>query len=92
MARSRPAVRSGRTAATGGASGGWKGQLQYTTAVDSTGNPTSWSTLTTVRDTTAGLTQSGRITFDPKGQNADLSVVHFVETQTDLSWKGLSWQ
>ena len=35
---------------------------------------------------------TGRITFDPKGQNSDLSVVHFVETQKDLSWKGLNWQ
>ena len=35
---------------------------------------------------------TGRITFDAKGQNSDLSVVHFVETQKDLSWKGLSWQ
>jgi branched-chain amino acid transport system substrate-binding protein len=29
---------------------------------------------------------TGKITFDPKGQNSDLSVVHFVETQKDLSW------
>src|SRR5258706_377008 len=35
---------------------------------------------------------TGRITFEPKGQNSDLSVVHFVETQKDLSWKGMSWQ
>ena len=35
---------------------------------------------------------TGRITFDAKGQNSDLSVVHFVETQKDLSWKGMSWQ
>jgi branched-chain amino acid transport system substrate-binding protein len=35
---------------------------------------------------------TGRITFDRKGQNTDLSVVHFVETQKDLSWKGMSWQ
>src|SRR5579859_3377863 len=28
---------------------------------------------------------TGRITFDAKGQNADLSVIHFVETQKDLS-------
>ncbi|HUQ75460.1 MAG TPA: ABC transporter substrate-binding protein [Burkholderiales bacterium] len=35
---------------------------------------------------------TGKITFDQKGQNADLSVVHFVETQKDLSWKGMSWQ
>lgn len=35
---------------------------------------------------------TGKITFDAKGQNSDLSVVHFVETQKDLSWKGMSWQ
>jgi branched-chain amino acid transport system substrate-binding protein len=35
---------------------------------------------------------TGKITFDQKGQNSDLSVVHFVETQKDLSWKGMSWQ
>jgi branched-chain amino acid transport system substrate-binding protein len=35
---------------------------------------------------------TGKITFDRKGQNTDLSVVHFVETQPDLSWKGMSWQ
>lgn len=35
---------------------------------------------------------TGKVSFDPKGQNSDLSVVHFVETQKDLSWKGMSWQ
>jgi branched-chain amino acid transport system substrate-binding protein len=35
---------------------------------------------------------TGRITFDGKGQNSDLSVVHFVETQKDLSWKALNWR
>ena len=35
---------------------------------------------------------TGKITFDAKGQNSDLSVVHFVETQKDGSWKGLNWQ
>ena len=35
---------------------------------------------------------TGKITFDGKGQNVDLSVVHFVQTQKDLSWKGMSWQ
>lgn len=34
---------------------------------------------------------TGTITFDPKGQTSDLSVIHFVETQKDLSWKGLAW-
>ena len=33
-----------------------------------------------------------KITFDAKGQNSDLSVVHFVETQKDLSWKGMNWR
>ena len=34
---------------------------------------------------------TGKITFDAKGQNSDLSVIHFVETQKDLSWKSLNW-
>jgi branched-chain amino acid transport system substrate-binding protein len=35
---------------------------------------------------------TGFITFDAKGQTSDLSVVHFVQTQPDLSWKSLNWQ
>src|SRR3954471_444585 len=35
---------------------------------------------------------TGHITFDAKGQTSDLSVVHFVQTQKDLSWKALNWQ
>jgi branched-chain amino acid transport system substrate-binding protein len=34
---------------------------------------------------------TGRITFDASGQNVDPSAIHFVETQPDLSWKGLAW-
>ena len=34
---------------------------------------------------------TGKISFGPNGQNTDLSVIHFVETQKDLSWKGLDW-
>ena len=34
---------------------------------------------------------TGNIAFDAKGQNSDLSVIHFVETQPDLSWKTLTW-
>ena len=34
---------------------------------------------------------TGKISFGPNGQNSDLSVIHFVETQKDLSWKGLDW-
>lgn len=35
---------------------------------------------------------TGFITFDAKGQNTDLSVVHMVQTQKDGSWKAISWQ
>jgi hypothetical protein len=48
-----------------GASGGWSGLLEYPTAVDSSGNPTSWAPLNTLGNTTAGFTQSGQITFNP---------------------------
>ena len=34
---------------------------------------------------------TGKISFDAKGQNSDLSVIHFVETQKDQSWKALNW-
>jgi ABC-type branched-subunit amino acid transport system substrate-binding protein len=34
---------------------------------------------------------TGKISFGANGQNSDLSVIHFVETQKDLSWKGLNW-
>jgi hypothetical protein len=44
---------------------GWSYTVQYPTAVDSSGNPTAWGTLSLVTDTTAGLTQSGQLTFDP---------------------------
>jgi hypothetical protein len=48
-----------------GASAGWSAALEYATAVDASGNPTAWAPLPTLGDTTAGLTQSGQITFDP---------------------------
>jgi hypothetical protein len=48
-----------------GASNGWKGVLEYATAVDASGNPTQWNTLTTLSDTTLGLAKSGQMTFDP---------------------------
>jgi hypothetical protein len=47
-----------------GASAGWSAALEYATAVDASGNPTAWAPLTTLHDGTAGLTQSGQITFD----------------------------
>lgn len=48
-----------------GAAAGWGGVWEYATAVDSAGNPTAWKTLPLIQDGTAGLTKSGRITFDP---------------------------
>jgi hypothetical protein len=48
-----------------GASAGWSAALEYATAVDASGNPTAWAPLATLGDTTAGLTQSGQIIFDP---------------------------
>ncbi len=50
---------------TAAAGAGWAGVLEYVTAVDALGRPTAWAPLTTLGDTTAGLTTSGRITFDP---------------------------
>jgi hypothetical protein len=48
-----------------GARSGWTYVLEYTSAVDDGGNPTNWTALRTVTDTTAGLAHGGRLTFDP---------------------------
>ncbi len=47
------------------ASNGWSGAIQYVSAVDASGNPTAWSSLTTYANTTNGLTASGHILFNP---------------------------
>ncbi|MFL5244723.1 MAG: hypothetical protein ACJ8FY_21685 [Gemmataceae bacterium] len=52
-----------------GASQGWRGVLEYATAVDSKGNPTGWTTLRALSDTTNGLRNSGQILFDPPAAN-----------------------
>jgi hypothetical protein len=49
----------------GGAANGWSGVLEYASAVDANGNPTTWSTLRTISDETNGFQNSGRVTFDP---------------------------
>jgi hypothetical protein len=59
---------------TSGAGGGWSTALEYPTAVDPAGNPTSWAPLTTLTDTTAGFTQPGQITFDPPADWAAVSL------------------
>jgi hypothetical protein len=48
-----------------GADGGWSAAVEYPTAVDADGQPTAWAALAPLADTTAGLTRSGRLTFDP---------------------------
>jgi hypothetical protein len=47
------------------AGAGWAGQWEYATTVDANGNPTGWKPLSLLGDTTNGMRQSGRITFDP---------------------------
>jgi hypothetical protein len=47
------------------AAAGWSVALEYPTAVDSYGRPTAWGILRTLSNTTAGLTRSGQILFDP---------------------------
>jgi branched-chain amino acid transport system substrate-binding protein len=54
-------------------------------ATDSESIRDRFSKMTDVEVTT------GKITFGSNGQNSDLSVIHFIETQKDLSWKGLNW-
>ena len=70
-----------------GAGGGWAGILEYPTAVDSSGNPTSWAPLTTLSDTTAGFTESGQITFNPPSDWKTASIngsprMYFVRIRT----------
>ena len=47
------------------ATSGWKGVVEYASAVDSNGNPTNWKPLTIKSDGTNGFLRSGSITFDP---------------------------
>lgn len=47
------------------AAGGWTAVLEYCNAVDGSGHPSGWATLTTISDGTSGLTVAGRITWDP---------------------------
>jgi hypothetical protein len=56
------------------ASGGWSAVLEYPTAVDTAGRPTTWATLPVLADGTSGLTTSGRITFDPPADWVPASV------------------
>lgn len=48
-----------------GAQAGWSMTVEYPAAVAHDGSVTQWKTLTLLADGTTGLTQSGRITFDP---------------------------
>src|SRR5207253_735175 len=57
------------TLATPPSGGPFNYELEYPTAVDALGNPTSWAKLSTLSDGTSNgissLAASGRITFDP---------------------------
>jgi hypothetical protein len=48
-----------------GAGAGWSAALEYPTAVDANGKPTTWAALKSLTDTMAGLTKTGQLTFDP---------------------------
>jgi hypothetical protein len=61
-------------ALTSPAGAGWHAVLEYPTATDAAGNPTAWATLTPLTDTTAGLTKSGPVTFDPPADWVPASV------------------
>ena len=70
-----------------GASGGWAGTLEYPSAVDAAGNPTAWSALTTLSNTTNGLSRSGQILFDPPSSWKMASIngsdpLYFVRVRT----------
>src|SRR5262249_23767412 len=70
-----------------GASAGWQGTWEYVTATDANGNPTQWQALPLVGDGTAGLTRSGRVTFDPPKDWVPASVngsdrLYFVRLRT----------
>lgn len=68
----------------------WQAQLEYPTAVDSNGVPTTWASLKTTSDTTAGLTQSGQVTFDPPANWVTASIngsalMYYVRLRTTTS-------
>lgn len=48
-----------------GASGGFAGVWEYCKEVDSSGNPTLWTALDILEDTTNGLSQSGYVRWHP---------------------------
>jgi len=59
---------------TSGAGSGWAGQWEYVSRVNSAGQPTQWSRLNLLSDTTGGLKRDGRATFDPPRDWAAASV------------------
>ena len=50
---------------TTAAAAGWGGVWEYASAADANGKPTTWKSLTLLKDGTSGMKQSGQITFDP---------------------------
>src|SRR5262249_10647440 len=69
------------------AANGWRGVLEYATAVDGTGAPSSWKTLSVISDGTNGFTKSGQVTFDPPSdwtmaQLGSLGRMYYVRIRT----------
>jgi hypothetical protein len=48
-----------------GAGAGWSAAVEYPAAVDAEGRAATWKALRTLSDSTAGLTTSGQVAFDP---------------------------
>ena len=68
----------------------WTYQLEYPTAVDGSGNPTSWVFVTTNTNTTSGFSHSGQITFDPPSNWVTASIngsalLYYVRIRTTNS-------
>lgn len=65
---------------------GWSAVLEYPTAVDASGKPTTWAVLSHT-DTTAKFTRSGQLVFDPPtnwkpARISDSLRLHYVRIRT----------
>lgn len=70
-----------------GARDSWNAELEYPSAVDSGGKPTTWNKLDIIDDSTSGLARSGQFLFDPPADWKPASVggsprLYFVRFRT----------
>jgi hypothetical protein len=66
---------------------GWHGVIESCNAIDTAGRPTGWEALRLLSDTTARLSRSGRMTFDPPpawrpGSIYDSARLYFLRVRT----------